>query len=312
VTVAALAAELVTIGRDVRDAVRAALATRSGRDGPTGGDGSTTISQGAGSISAWSTSMDENMNIVCPPPSGPWTTNSPTSPGPDARCPGWKFVNSYTVTVAGTFTKDQVSFPLVHNSPAKPLTCPTTPGDACNLSITKWEVKDKQVKITVKNNGTVDTFLTALTNIQWPSGNGKLTKIKLDGDVIYDNPDIPWTAGGVPTLGVPPLIADPNKRKIGKGSSDVITFEFERTASTNLAVSCETDRSPVTGLTPPSASVAPITTTLTGSCLCRNRIARRWVSASSISDRVTRCFSHTFASMNALTMSLLSHKVVTY
>ena len=135
------------------DYISAKTGTPSGYGslGPTGGDGSTSVSQGAGSISNWTTSLDDDMNIACPPPAGPWTTNSPTSPGA-AECPAWNFVNSYTVTVNGTFSAGDVTFPLVHNSPAKPSVCPSTAA-ACNLSVTKTEVKDKQVKITIKNNG---------------------------------------------------------------------------------------------------------------------------------------------------------------
>jgi hypothetical protein len=60
------------------------------------------------------------------------------------------------------------------------------------------------------------------------------------------------------------------------------------------------------------ASVALMTTTLTGFFLCLNRIARRCMSASSISYCETRCFSHIFSSMNVLTMSRLSHKLLIY
>src|SRR6185437_5900 len=107
-------------------------------------------------------------------------------------CPGWDFKNSYQVTVNnsifGASGIGDVSVPAVHNSPAKPTTCPGgggTPGP-CNLTITKKEVHDRQVKITIKNNGSQDEFITALT-LNWPSAtNGDLKKVKLDGDVIYD------------------------------------------------------------------------------------------------------------------------------
>ena len=91
--------------------------------------------------------------------------------------------------------------------------------------------KDRQVKITIKNNGSVDEFITAV-NLTWPSAtNGKLKKVKLDGDVIYDKPDI---AGGTANLTAAQLAADQNKRKIKKGQTDVLTFEFEKKADTNL------------------------------------------------------------------------------
>jgi hypothetical protein len=223
---------------------RTAVATPSGYDtlGPFGGDGSCTTAPApgctaaSGNFTAWSTTEAENLNLtpVAAPTAGclgvgTWTTNSAQWPTPAVDCPTWNFVNSYTVTVKGTFTAAQVSFPLVHNSPAKPNTCPTTPGSSCQVSVTKKEVKDKQVKITIKNSASTDTFLTALNGLTWPASNGKLLEIKLDGDSIYK------PAGGVSSvpavLGVPPLVADQNKRKIGKGSSDTLILIFEKNAS---------------------------------------------------------------------------------
>src|SRR6185503_4819502 len=94
-----------------------------------------------------------------------------------------------------------------------------------------YEVKDKQVKVTIANNASTNAILTALS-LTWPEAtNGKLMQVKLDGDVIYDNPDI---AGGVANLTTANLIADQNKRKIDHGSSDVLTFIFEKNADSNL------------------------------------------------------------------------------
>jgi hypothetical protein len=120
----------------------------------------------------------------------------------------------------------------VHNSPSKPLACPATGGGPCNLQITTKEVKDRQVRITIRNNGSADVIISAL-NLTWPSAtNGTLKKIKLDGDVIYDKPDI---AGGTATLTSAQLVKDQNHRKIKKGQSDVLIFEFEKNADKNLA-----------------------------------------------------------------------------
>ena len=78
----------------------------------------------------------------------------------------------------------------------------------------------------------MDEIISAL-NLTWPSAtNGTLKKVKLDGDVIYDKPDI---AGGTANLTAAQFQGDQNKRKIKKGQSDVLTFEFEKNASTNLA-----------------------------------------------------------------------------
>jgi hypothetical protein len=80
------------------------------------------------------------------------------------------------------------------------------------------------VKITIQNNDSVDHFITNLM-LSWPQGtNGKLTQIKLDGDVMWNGP----AANSPINFGVPPLAADPNKRKINHNSTDVLYFIFER------------------------------------------------------------------------------------
>ena len=115
---------------------------------------------------------------------------------------------------------------VLHNSPAKACPSPSpspTPTPGCNLTVTKREIKDKQVKITITNNESVDRFITNLM-LSWPQGtNGNLTQIKLDGDVMWNGPA---TASPI-NFGVPPLAADPNKRKIQHNSSDVLIFVFQ-------------------------------------------------------------------------------------
>ena len=68
-----------------------------------------------------------------------------------------------------------------------------------------------------------DVVLSALT-LTWPSANGNLMKITFDGDVVYDNPDIPAPTA---TLTASQLVADPKKRSIAKGTSDVVHFVFQ-------------------------------------------------------------------------------------
>jgi hypothetical protein len=199
--------------------------------GAGGGDGS--LVTGPAPLS-WTTSLDNNMNIVCPPPAGPWTTNSPPSPA-TTGCLGWEFKSIYTVTVSnaifGPSGLGEVTVPFVHNSPSKPLTCPTSGGGQCQLAVTKVEVKTNQVKITITNSASTDAFLTALTNLSWPEGiNGKLKQVKLDGDVIYNG-----TAQSSPVASLTPLVSDQNKRKINHNSSDTLTLVFEKNASTTLS-----------------------------------------------------------------------------
>src|SRR5262249_11142799 len=115
------------------------------------------------------------------------------------------------------------SVPFQHNSPAKPTTCPQTPGSP-SMSVTSKKVDKKQVQIVIKNSGNGDAFLTQLA-LSWPQAtNGNLLQIKLDGDVLYNSP----TGVSSPAnLGVPPLVADANHRKINKNSSDTLTLIFK-------------------------------------------------------------------------------------
>ena len=114
----------------VLDYISAKTGTPSGYGslGVAGGDGS--LSVGPAPVS-WTTSLDDDMNLVCPPPAGPWTTNSPSSPGPDPACAAWEFKSIYQVTVNNSIFGPSgfggVTVPLVHNSPSKPLTCPRRP-----------------------------------------------------------------------------------------------------------------------------------------------------------------------------------------
>jgi hypothetical protein len=120
----------------------------------------------------------------------------------------------------------------LHNSPAKPCPSvspsptPTPTPCVCALTVTARAVSSKTVTITIRNDGCADEFITNLA-LSWPQGiNGNLTKIKLDGDTL-------WTgATGSPiNFGVPPLTADANKRKIKKGESDKLIFEFQNNAA---------------------------------------------------------------------------------
>jgi hypothetical protein len=99
------------------------------------------------------------------------------------------------------------------------------------LSVTKTEVKDKQVKITITNSGATDEVINAL-QLTWPFENGKLVQVKRDGDVIYDNPDI---AAPSANLTLAQLVTDVNRRTIKHGTSDVLTLVFEKNASLAIA-----------------------------------------------------------------------------
>ena len=222
--------------------------------GVTGGDGDMLVGTATG-ITA-TTSLANNLNNINIPGlfnaahvqqfgSVNVLVNSPPTDAAhqtynisDPTLAGWDFHNTYYVTISaaklaglgfniGTWTV-QPNASQLHNSPAKP--CPPGPA-VCDLAVTKTEVKDKQVKITVANNAANDVFLSDVL-LNWPAANGKLMKVKSGGDVVYDNPDI---SGGSAHLTLAQLVADQNKRKLGHNSSEVITLEFEHNADPVLA-----------------------------------------------------------------------------
>lgn len=222
--------------------------------GVTGGDGKMLVGTADG-ISA-TTSLANNLNninipglfnaahvqqfgsvnlLINSPPTDPQHLTYSIS---DPTLAGWDFHDTYYVTVSAAKLANIGFDPStwqvlpnasqLHNSPAK--ACPST--GTANLAVTKVAVKDKQVMVTIMNSGGADAILSALS-LNWPSAkNGKLMQVKLDGDIVYDNPDI---AGGVANLGAGQLVADQNKRTITKGQSDVLYFIFEKNADTNLA-----------------------------------------------------------------------------
>jgi hypothetical protein len=174
-----------------------------------------------------------NLLINSPPTDAGHTTYAISDP----TLTGWDFHDTYFVDIslaklaslgfdAATW-RVEPNLSQLHNSPAK--ACPTSATGG--ISASKYEVKDKQVKVTILNSGSTNAFVEALANITWPAANGKLLQIKLDGDVLYNVS----TAAGPLSLTTAQLPSDPNHRKIDHGSSDVLAFIFEKNASTNLA-----------------------------------------------------------------------------
>jgi hypothetical protein len=176
-----------------------------------------------------------NVLINSPPTNAAHTTYAITDP----TLAGWDFHDTYFATVTkaklnsiGFFYDTsnaanpmnwiiQPNLTALHNSPAKP--CPPASG-VCADSVIKRETKDKQVKITIKNSSlTVASFLNEI-HLSWNQAkNGNLIQVKLDGDIL-------WTGsqgGGFVDLLQADLVADPNKRKIDKNSSDVLYFIFK-------------------------------------------------------------------------------------
>jgi uncharacterized repeat protein (TIGR01451 family) len=224
--------------------------------GPFGGDGKVLIGTLTPADIAYTSSLANNLNnvnipglfnaahvqqfgsvnvLVNSPPTDP---QHQTYANSDPALAGWDFHDTYFVTISAaklaaigfnSSWKVEPNLDALHNSPAKP--CPPPNPGGPSLSVTKQEVKDKQVKVTILNSGSSDEFVTAL-QLSWPAVNGKLMQVKLDGDVIYDNPDI---APPSANLTLAQLVADANKRKIKAGESDVLTLIFEKNASTALS-----------------------------------------------------------------------------
>jgi hypothetical protein len=75
----------------------------------------------------------------------------------------------------------------------------------------------------LKNNGTDPAVLSKVEVFAWPSQQGKLKKIKLDGDVAADPADI-----AVPPAIITGFTSDVNKKKIAAGQTRTFTIEFEK------------------------------------------------------------------------------------
>jgi hypothetical protein len=125
---------------------------------------------------------------------------------------------------------------VLHNSPAKP--CPVAapgPVSASDVSVTGYQLKDKTVKITIKNaNTTSNTTITDILNLNWPAANGNLLQVKLDGDTVWQG-SLPRLAGGYANLATQPgWNADATDRLITKNSSDTLTFVFANNAASPL------------------------------------------------------------------------------
>jgi uncharacterized repeat protein (TIGR01451 family) len=224
--------------------------------GPFGGDGKVLIGALTPADIVFTSSLANNLNnvnipglfnashvqqfgsvnvLVDSPPTDPAHLTYTNS---DPFLVGWDFHDTYYVTISAaklaslgfnSSWKVEPNLDALHNSPAK--ACPPSNPGGDTLSVVKTEVKDKQVKVTVLNSGSVDEIVTGV-QVSWPASNGKLVQVKLDGDVIYDNPDLDPPSAN---LTLAQLVADQNKRKIGHGSSDVLAFIFQNNASPTLS-----------------------------------------------------------------------------
>jgi hypothetical protein len=230
--------------------------------GPFGGDGKINVGTLTSSDVTFDSSLARNLNtlgyfsggvqvvgnsvanlLLDSPPTLNTTDSYTLTPAADAVFHDWNFHDTYFVTIKAAKLaalgfnpatwKVQPNLDELHNSPAKP--CPVASGGSCNVITTAKKLATKEVQITVQNTGSADAILTAV-NLTWPSANGKLMQVKLDGNIVYDSPDILPPSANLTTA---QLVADPNKRTIKGGLSPapnhVIHFVFEKNVDTNAA-----------------------------------------------------------------------------
>ena len=232
--------------------------------GPFGGDGSCVLGNCTAALYSYSTSMADNLNklgycaggicqVTTPGGVVDLKVNSPptlsttnyTLKYPAAFPNGWNFTNAYFLTLNKSFFANglsNVEVGVVHNSPPKagtnaidPVPCePSEPG-GCGLSAADPTTKDKQVKQAITNTGSAKATMTGVT-VTWPSTNGKLSKVKFDGDVIWDGSIACVGTTCSATLTSSELTTDAKKKSIDPGKTRQLIFEFEKNASTNLSL----------------------------------------------------------------------------
>jgi len=159
----------------------------------------------------------------------------------------WDFHNTFFVTIKKAkldslgFVKEtwkvEPDLVALHNSPAKRCPATTVVGASCSLSLGTQKISSKTVQIAISNKSTTaDAIMTALS-LSWPAANGMLTQVKLDGNVIYDIPDMAWSAAGVKLGegGSQPLVSDPTKRLLKKATNPQLYLIFQNSAVQDLS-----------------------------------------------------------------------------
>src|SRR5262249_45008610 len=132
---------------------------------------------------------------------------------PAAACTGNKITNTATVSATG--------LPDFQDSGA--YTC------VCNITASALSVSKNIVKFSILNGNTGPATLTQVS-LNWPPINGKLMKILLGANVVYDTPDLPPPSASITTFA-----GSVANRTIAAGGTDVITLQFEKNADTNPA-----------------------------------------------------------------------------
>jgi hypothetical protein len=241
--------------------------------GPLGGDGKILVGSSANVLTAHTSLSDSinsagfttGFTVNSPPETFPLSGISIP--------PGWDYFDRYHVVVShlafGANGFGAVTVPLVHNSPSKngidksmptlicecvtniavatgsirgntvsatatETVCPSsgTGGGSCPIWAGAATTHDKQFKRSATNNGTTTATMTGLT-VTWPSSNGTLNKVKLDGDVVWDKK----SGAGVTTITIPnsDLTTDVHHKSIDPGKTRVFTLEFQNNAATDIS-----------------------------------------------------------------------------
>jgi hypothetical protein len=224
--------------------------------GATGGDGAMVTGNSAWILNPDS-SLAQNLNSFCTSSSNCTVSgvnlfvNSPMTDADynpvNPVFSTWIWDMYYEMTISkNAFGGNIANFGSVsivdaHNSPSKdgvnsqtPITCPTNGGGggggSCGIEVSGIKGDKKQFIVPLKNTTTTDKFVNGVT-LAWPvATNGKLKKIKLGTADIWIN-----AAGSNSPVNIvsSQLISDTNKRKIGKGKTANLVFEFENNADKN-------------------------------------------------------------------------------
>jgi hypothetical protein len=238
--------------------------------GVSGGDGKMLVGSAANVLSA-TTSLTENLKqlqfvsgfLVNSPPE--------TAPNSNISIPaGWDYYDTYTVVVSraafGAAGFGGVTIVGVHDSPPKlapnnlitPEPCdsdvtniatvtatagtvtltasaqatvrvvqPSVPG---NVVAGPLQFSGKKVSVTITNNGTAAVDISKIV-LTWPSADGKFSKAKIGGTMIYDTATAPGQVTGTATMTT--FHGSASLRHIDPGKTITLTFEFEKTAKTD-------------------------------------------------------------------------------
>jgi predicted Rdx family selenoprotein len=157
--------------------------------------------------------------------------------GPFSLQPGEMF--TYSTTTQLNTTTTNVATAYVHNGSGREceamsqaVTVTVTPPPNCVEWANDGSVSGKKLTRSITNPTAAKGTISGIT-VCWPSGNGKLLKIKLDGDVVWDKK----SAAGMYCITIPSskLVKDAKKKSINPNKTRVFTLEFERNASTTLS-----------------------------------------------------------------------------